>query len=127
MSYTVKTVYIPVDSYSTIGAPIAAGPSAPAGLSIGPKAVSRGLVVGIRARLADNTGSVGDTISLKLYEDDTSTEELYDASFTFAAVGETLSDTLNTPIPFFNQPYLVVDPLIANTEIRVTLYVEAIA
>ena len=110
-----------------IVAPVAAGPAALGCMAVGPKAVARGLVVGIRARLADNKGSVGDVITLKLYEDDTSTEVLYDAAFTFAAVGETLSDTLNTPIPFFNQPYLVVDPLIANTEIRVTLYVEAIA
>jgi len=125
-------IYVKVDPLDTgpggVGPFVPPAQSTPAGLADGPGAIPRGLIVGVRAFLQANTGSVADNIPIRIFlKNDITDEELYEATFSFTGVGETLSDTLNTPIPFFQQPFLTVAPTVAGTVVRVTLYVRAIA
>ena len=124
-------VYMHVDPLNTgpggVGPFVPPAQSVPAGLADGPGAITRGLIVGVRAYLESNTGNVADNIPIRIYQDSSQTEELYEATFNFAGVAATLSDTLNTPIPFFQQPFITVAPTVGATVVRVTLYVRSIA
>lgn len=118
-------VFLDVDTLDLAGIP--AEESSPDGLLDGGNDVLSAMLVGVRAILTSNTGSVSDSIIIKIYEDGTQTEGLYEATFNFSSTGETLSDTLNTPIPFFRQPFITVNPTVGSTTMKVTLYVQAMA
>jgi|TARA_R110000824_G_scaffold43107_4_gene126513 hypothetical protein len=124
-------VYVRVDPFNTspgVGPFVPPAQSGTSGLADGPGSITRGLIVGIRVFLEANTGSVADNIPVRIYlGDDVAGEELFSSVYNFTGVGETLTDTLNTPVPFFQQPFTTVAPTVAGTVMNVTLYVRAIA
>lgn len=116
-------VFLSVDTLDIVSVP--SGQTTPADLLDGGATVAEGMLVGVRALLISNTGSVADSIVIKVHL--SATEELYSATFDYDAVGETLSDTLNTPVPFFDTPTISVNPGVGSTTMKVTLYVQAMA
>lgn len=92
--------------------------------------VAVGRVLGLRATITDNTGNTGDTVTVKIYKSSTLTvagggEELYSADFSFSSDEATLSDLLASPIPFFAQPHVTIEPMSqADTDMKVTLYLD---
>ena len=90
--------------------------------------LSKGLLLGCRCTITDNDGDTGDTVTVRVYKDSTLTvagggEELYSAEFGFSSDAETLSDLLASPVPFFEQPYVTVEPASeSDTDVQVTLY-----
>ena len=89
-------------------------PVAARDLGAATKPLPGGLLCGISVTLQANTGSAASTYKVTIFNSSSATLtsgtafELYSASFAFSAVGKTLSDMLDTPIPFFDQPHIQI-------------------
>ena len=86
--------------------------------------VARGLLVGCRVTADAAAG----TVTLRVYSDDSKTDELYNAGLDCSASPFMSSDLLSQGIPFFSPPHFTiqcsVDP---NDDVHVTFYIKSIA
>ena len=119
-------VYIDCDRQN-VGDPGGSGsdfPGTPVAIKSGTLAVSRGLLLGVRATCSASAG----TMTVKVYSDVSKTDELYNQDLTMSASPFKDSHLLEQGVPFFSAPYFQInnsaDP---NAAIYVTFYVKAIA
>ena len=113
-------------------------PTALAGLDLGAATspLTSGLLYGISVTLQANTGNAASDYVVDLFSEDSATltsgtsSELYSATFSFAAVGSTVSDMLTQPIPLLEQPFIQVSQSTTNLDsntLLIKFYVQSIA
>ena len=132
MSYTVKEIWIPVDSFAPLLT--GTGTSAAGPLQAGGGAISRGYLHGVRVR-ASNADAQNTAIPVKIYLGAPGAGHLiYSATFNNATAnnGSTIDhvDLLDEPLAFFVQPQVQVGPQqgsVDDTTYTVTMLVRAIA
>jgi len=86
--------------------------------------VARGLLIGCRVTADAAAG----TVTIRVYSDDSKTDELYNVGLDCSSSPFMSSDVLSQGIPFFSPPHFTiqcsVDP---NDDVHVTFYIKSIA
>ena len=104
------------------------------GLTVNGQPLTRGAIVGFRVVLLANTGPSADTIIVRIYKNSQTSqtsadlgEELYEAQYVFSAVPQTQSDMFEIEYPFFEQPFITIEPVgVTNPNVNVTPLVKAV-
>jgi hypothetical protein len=86
--------------------------------------IARGLIVGVAATCSAAAG----TVTIRVYNDDAKTTELWNVGLDLSATPFKSSNTLAQGVPFFAPPHFTiqcsVDP---NAKVFVTFYIKSIA
>ena len=120
-----QTIPIYIDTDTTTSASIADGSeTAEAAITTNSGGVGKCLLWGVHGKLS----STGGEVTVRVYDDDSSTSLMYEVLFDFADSAVNKSDLMNSPIPLFATPYFVVegDGTSAGKTINLTFYVQAL-
>ena len=91
---------------------------------VGTSGIGRGLIVGVRATCSANAG----TVTIKVYNDVSKTDELYNVGLDLSSSPFKSSDMLAQGIPFFDAPYFQINNSVdPNAAIHVTFCIKSIA
>tara|TARA_R100000306_G_C4277872_1_gene93505 strand:- start:43 stop:432 length:390 start_codon:yes stop_codon:yes gene_type:complete len=129
MSYSTKEIWVPCDSQARVLA--STSESAVLAVQGGGANLARGLVFGVHI-IASAADAGNSSVIMNLYSDSSKTLLLYSVDFDLdtANVGSAVhsSDTLATPIPVFETPYVTLKPGAATSmTFTTTFFVKTLA
>lgn len=130
MAYNAKEIWVPCDSQPRILASTSEE-NPPLAVQAGEANLAKGLIYGVHI-IASAAVAGNSTVVVNLYSDAAKTLLLYSVDFDLdtANVGSAVhdSDTLATPIPVFETPYVTVKPGAATSmTFTTTFFVQALA
>ena len=129
MAYNAKEIWIPCDSQARVLA--STSESAAVAVKAGEANIDRGLIYGVHI-VASAAVAGNSSVVFRLYSDSSQSMLLYEVTFDLdtANVGSAVhsSDTLATPIPVFQTPYVTVKPGAATSmTFTTTVFAKALA